>query len=54
MTVCDSPAPDQEPPTGGHPLRPGASPGAIRAALITDGDRAEFDTDYERETALWT
>lgn len=38
----------QEPPTGGHPLRPGASPGAIRAALLTDEDRARFDTDYEQ------
>lgn len=48
MTV---PYPSQESPAGGHPLRPGASPGSIRAALITDEDRAEFDTDYEQALA---
>ena len=36
-----------DPPTSGYPLRPGASPGAIRAALLSEQDRAEFDTDYE-------
>ena len=48
MTSVTAPYPSQEPPTSGHPLRPGASPGAIRAALLTDEDRAEFDADYER------
>lgn len=48
MTV---PYPSQEPPASGHPLRPGASPGVIRAALLTDEDRAEFDTDYEQALA---
>jgi Family of unknown function (DUF6247) len=38
----------QEPPVGGYPLRPGASPGAIRAALLTEEDQAEFDADYEQ------
>lgn len=37
----------QEPPPSGHPLGQGASPAAIRAALLTDHDRAEFDADYE-------
>jgi len=47
MTPVTAPYPSQEPPTSGHPLRPGASPGAIRAALLAE-DRAEFDADYER------
>ncbi len=34
-----------ERPAGGHPLRPGASPAAIRAALLAS-DRAGFDTAY--------
>ena len=42
---------NQEPSTGDHPLRPGAAPGAIRAALLTDVDRAEFDADYEQALA---
>ncbi|MGH3621520.1 MAG: DUF6247 family protein [Sciscionella sp.] len=36
-----------EQPTGGHPLRPGAAPHAIRAALLPE-DRAEFDGAYGR------
>lgn len=43
--------PSQEPPAGGHPLRPGASPGAIRAALLTNQDRSAFDADYEQALA---
>lgn len=35
-----------EQPASGHPLRPGASPAAIRAALLTT-DRAGFDAAYE-------
>lgn len=38
-----------EQPSSGHPLRSGASPRAIRAALLP-GDRATFDVAYE--TAL--
>lgn len=34
-------------PAGGHPLRRGASPAAIHAALLPE-DRADFDADYER------
>jgi hypothetical protein len=37
---------DDEPP-GGHPLRRGAAPGAIRAALLPE-DHAGFDADYEQ------
>jgi hypothetical protein len=36
-----------EQPAGGHPLRPGASPHAIRSALLPE-DRAEFDQAYEQ------
>ncbi|TCO57066.1 DUF6247 family protein [Actinocrispum wychmicini] len=36
-----------EQPSSGHPLRPGASPHDIRAALLSE-DRAKFDTEYER------
>lgn len=43
-----APNPSQASPTRGHPLRPGASPGAIRSALLTDEDRAGFDADYEQ------
>lgn len=35
-----------EHPASGHPLRPGASPHDIRAALLPD-DRREFDAAYE-------
>lgn len=35
-----------EHPAGGHPLRPGASPRAIRAALLST-DRTRFDVAYE-------
>ncbi len=35
-----------EQPASGHPLRPGASPAAIRAALLAT-DRAGFDAAYE-------
>lgn len=38
-----------ERPSSGHPLRPGAAPRDIRAALLPD-DRAKFDAAYE--TAL--
>jgi hypothetical protein len=48
MTSVTAPYPSREPPASGHPLRPGASPCAIRTALLTDGDRAEFDADYEQ------
>jgi len=51
MTPVTAPYPNQEPPTGGHPLQRGASPGAIRAALLTEEDRAEFDADYEQALA---
>ena len=34
-----------EQPANGHPLRPGASPAAIRAALLVT-DRAGFDAAY--------
>jgi hypothetical protein len=33
-------------PSSGHPLRPGASPAAIRAALLA-ADRAGFDSAYQ-------
>jgi hypothetical protein len=33
-------------PTSGHPLRPGASPAAIRARLLP-ADRERFDVAYE-------
>ncbi|MET8775763.1 DUF6247 family protein [Nocardia sp. NPDC004654] len=33
-------------PSSGHPLRPGASPHAIRAGLLPD-DRPSFDEAYE-------
>lgn len=39
-----------EQPSSGHPLRPGASPHNIRAALLPE-DRATFDTAYERALA---
>jgi Family of unknown function (DUF6247) len=35
-----------EQPAGGNPLRSGASPASIRAALL-GGDRAGFDAAYE-------
>ena len=34
-----------EQPAGGHPLAPGASPAAIRAALLP-ADQAGFDVAY--------
>ncbi|MEJ2863599.1 DUF6247 family protein [Actinomycetospora sp. OC33-EN07] len=34
-------------PARGHPLRKGASPGAIRSALLPE-DQAGFDADYEQ------
>ncbi|GAA4916739.1 DUF6247 family protein [Actinomycetospora succinea] len=34
-------------PAGGHPLRQGASPAAIHAALPPE-DRADFDADYAK------
>lgn len=37
-------------PASGHPLRPGASPAAIRAALLA-ADRAGFDSAYEAALA---
>jgi hypothetical protein len=37
---------DDEPAHGGHLLRKGASPQAIRSALLPD-DRAAFDTAYD-------
>jgi hypothetical protein len=40
-----------ERPAGGHPLRPGASPHAIRSALLAEKDRAQFDREYERALA---
>jgi hypothetical protein len=43
--------PSQEPQAGGHPLRPGASPGVIRAALLVE-DQGGFDADYERALAV--
>lgn len=39
-----------EQPSSGHPLRPGASPHDIRAALLPE-DRAKFDAAYERALA---
>jgi hypothetical protein len=36
-----------EQPPGGDPLRPGAAPAAIRAALLEE-DRARFDVAYEQ------
>lgn len=36
-----------EQPASGHPLRPGASPQAIRSALLPE-DRGRFDQEYER------
>ncbi|HEX9337556.1 MAG TPA: DUF6247 family protein [Pseudonocardiaceae bacterium] len=39
-----------EQPSSGHPLRPGASPHDIRAALLPD-DRTKFDAAYERALA---
>lgn len=39
-----------ERPGSGHPLRPGASPHDIRAALLPD-DRVQFDEAYERALA---
>lgn len=39
-----------EQPSSGHPLRPGASPHHIRAALLPE-DRAKFDAAYERALA---
>jgi uncharacterized small protein (DUF1192 family) len=41
-------------PASGHPLRKGASPGAIRSALLPE-DQGDFDADYEKALAgAWT
>src|SRR5205814_4232394 len=37
---------DHQPPNTGHPLRPGASPRDIRAALLPE-DQAKFDSEYD-------
>lgn len=37
-------------PADGHPLRKGASPAAIRAALPAE-DRGDFDADYDKALA---
>jgi hypothetical protein len=42
---------DDEDPGGRHPLRKGASPEAIRSALLPE-DQADFDADYEQALSL--
>ena len=40
-----------EQPSGGDPLRPGAAPAAIRAALLEE-DRPRFDAAYEQALGI--
>lgn len=48
MTAMYTVGPD--PGSGGHPLAPGASPAAIRSALLAE-DRDAFDTAYDAALA---